>query len=60
MWHCEYKFPYDYYALIDEETNIIKTSFNKKDLKAAKKLKIIKKHYKGCPAHNNDLDDFNF
>ena len=62
MWHCDYKFPYDYYAVVDEDGVILKTAFTKEPLKARvnKNCKIIKKHYDGCPVHTVQEDDFNF
>ena len=27
MWHCVYKFPFDYYALYDKKGRLIKTEF---------------------------------
>ena len=68
MWHCDFKFPYDYYALLDEDGTIIKTALTKQPLReavgvgwsSAKNCKIIKKHYEGCPAHVAQEDDFDF
>jgi len=61
-WHCSYRFPYDYYALVDNKGKMIKTAFadetvtgNKepailKELKKGKRgWKIEKRHYGGCP-----------
>jgi hypothetical protein len=56
MWHCAYKFPFDYYGLFDEDDKLLKTEFaenyalllkNKKDSFSIKKL-----HYAGCPRWN--------
>ena len=47
---CEYKFAYDYYAVVDKEGNPLYSSKNKKDLQPNKGEKIVKKHYAGCPA----------
>ena len=62
MWHCDYKFPFDYYALIDKDGETCKTALKKKDLKASRGQKIIKKSYEGCPAHKHlfSQDDFGF
>jgi len=63
MWHCEYKFPYDYYALTDKNGKTLKTAFKKKDLTLKEGQKITKKHYEGCPAHKHlhqVRDDFDF
>ena len=50
MWHCEYKFAFDYYALVNEEGEVLKTSYEK-DLQPSGEQKVMKKHYAGCPAH---------
>ena len=57
MWHCPYKFAYNYYALRDKDNNIIKT-FSEEDMDEAFKAagendKVTKEHYSGCPRHNN-------
>jgi len=49
-WFCEYKFAYDYYAVVDQEGNTLYSSKNKDDLHPEKNQKIEKKHYAGCPA----------
>ncbi len=51
MWHCDYKFPYDYYAVVDENGKTLYSSKNKNDLNPQKNQSIQKKHYSGCPAH---------
>jgi hypothetical protein len=56
MWHCVYKFPFDYYGLFDENDNLIQTKFPEhyslllKDKK--EKFSIKKLHYAGCPRWN--------
>jgi len=61
MWHCDFKFPYDYYALVNEDGKTLKSSLKKESLEPVKKgQKIIEKHYEGCPVHNNIEDDFDF
>ena len=63
MWHCAFKFPYDYYIIEDKNGKQIASSKDEKELKAKKKRgqKITKKHYGGCPAHNSiSKDDFEF
>ena len=52
MFHCAFKFPKTYFALLDEKGEIIKTSDSKDDLIKLKTEKnILKKmEYKGCPA----------
>lgn len=51
MWHCPFKFDFDYYVLIDEKNEIIKSSYEENDLKKLLKanLKIEKRFYEGCP-----------
>ena len=52
MYFCSYKFPFDYWKLIDEDGAIITTSRNKKELKPdnSKGESIIPAQYAGCPA----------
>lgn len=60
-WGCEYRHPCDYYALEDENGQILASSFKKKDLKIKDKQKIVKRHYNGCPAfkmRKAETDDF--
>ncbi len=51
MFHCEYRFPFEYYALCDEEGKVLRTS-HKKDLTADKSKGefVIKKKHLGCAA----------
>jgi hypothetical protein len=58
MWHCPYRFAYDYYAII-KDGKIVSTAFDKNDLKKLKNGETIeKRHYEGCPKHRNTLDSF--
>ena len=56
MWHCVYKFPFDYYALIDENGKTLKTEFPenyfvlKKMQRSTDTIKKMK--YSGCPRWN--------
>ena len=60
MWHCPYKFAYDYYASIEEETGkVIKTSFEN-DLEEKDGHQIKKLKYDGCPRHNGQGQDSGF
>lgn len=54
MWHCDFKFSFDYYVLYDKNNKLIKTSFSEKDLNVdPKKGEYVKKeHYTGCPKFN--------
>jgi hypothetical protein len=61
MWHCNYKFPFDYWALKDSDGKIIKS------VKDGEEFKLIpnessgeymeKLHYEGCPKYNAGSDD---
>ena len=59
MWHCPFKFDFEYYSLIDADGNLLKTSFNKEDLDESKG-EIKHQSYGGCPAHTRQDDDFDF
>lgn len=56
MWHCPFKFPRDYYVLVNEKGEWVSSADNKKDLKekAVGGLKIEKAKYEGCPAFSFD------
>jgi len=47
-WVCPYKAPFDYYALLDKDDKVIKSSFED-NFKAKKNQKIKKMTYDGCP-----------
>lgn len=55
-WHCSFKFPFEFYAIVDEDGNRIKTAvLNEKhlleqELKEGQKIKKFK--YRGCPYWN--------
>ena len=56
MWHCSFKFAFDYWALKDAD-GVIKKSVhidNKEELISLKQEGDIleKLSYKGCPVHN--------
>ena len=58
MWHCSYRFGYDYYA-VKKEDKIVYTVMTEKELKPLKEGEIVEKlHYDGCPRHRNFLDTF--
>ena len=61
MWHCNYKFPFDFFILKDKDGNFIDSvkSEDKHKLKPNKELGeyIEKSHYKGCPKFNVESDD---
>lgn len=53
-WVCEYKWPYDYYALIDKTSGETKqTSFTFESLVAKDNCVIEKRFYSGCPRHQS-------
>jgi len=56
MWHCMYKFSFDYYGLFDEDGGLVRTAFPESYgalLKHKKEKFTIKKlHYAGCPRWN--------
>ena len=45
MWHCSFKFPFDYYVVVNEEGKEIRSATDKDDLEPLKKGQKIK--YKG-------------
>lgn len=59
MWHCPYKFDFEYYSLLDKDGNVIKNSLEKENLDESKG-EIQLKAYGGCPAHTYNEDDFDF
>ena len=56
MWHCPFKFDFDYYALINNEGSTVKTAFKIEDLLNHPEFdncSLEEHQYKGCPAHNS-------
>jgi hypothetical protein len=55
MWHCPYKFGFNYYALRDKDNKIIKTFLEEDKDDAFKNIsegqKVTKEQYSGCPVH---------
>ena len=53
-WYCSFKFPFDYYSVIDEKKQIKRSFFTEKEATKykQKKDKITKLHYTGCPLFN--------
>jgi len=49
MWACSCKWPFDYFAALDENGKQLKSYFNKSDVPKGQKYE--KRHYAGCPAH---------
>ena len=54
MWHCSFKFDFEYYAIVDEDGNVVKTAFEENELEPKDGEKIIKKKYDGCPRHQKN------
>jgi hypothetical protein len=58
MWHCPFKFPTNYFVLLDEEKNILSSSYNKNDMEEKRKngigFIVEKREYAGCPAFKFD------
>jgi hypothetical protein len=55
MWHCPYKFGFNYYSLRDKDNKIIKTFLEENVDEAFKSIKqgekVTKETYLGCPKH---------
>ena len=53
---CAFMKPFCYYAIVDDDGGIIKTSFTS-NIKSKENQTLIKKYYNGCPAHyeNNTI-----
>jgi len=58
MWHCPFKFGFDYFHLLKEDGSFLKSSYKKEDLEVllqeGKGSRIEEKKYKGCPAFSFD------
>ena len=56
MWHCMYKFPFDYYALYNQDGELVKKVFVEDYFELVKLQKegytVAKEHYQGCPRWN--------
>ena len=60
-WQCPYYEAVDYYGLINDKGEIIKTAFTKKELSEKENHTIKKMKYEGCPAQKREIvDDFDF
>lgn len=55
MWHCPFKFSFEYYSILDKEDNVIKnvlkSDFDKSLLSDGHDY--VKRTYSGCPRHKN-------
>lgn len=56
MWHCPYKFAFDYYVVKNGE-KIVSTTFKEDDVKLKKGETYQKLHYSGCPKFKNVMDE---
>lgn len=61
MWHCHYKFPFDYWVIKNREGEILNSCLDGEEhlllfdpSKGETKSKV---HYAGCPKHNFIADD---
>ena len=62
-WYCTYKFPFDYYSLINNKGELKRCYFTKEEALKRKEKgdKIKKNHYEGCPCHiPKKQPDFDF
>lgn len=57
-WACSYKWPMDYYVLVNEEGEIKASGFTEEDITPREGCKIEKRHYEGCPRWQVQKDDF--
>lgn len=55
-WYCPYKFPFDYYAVVDEEGNNVRTAFTIDKLRPVAGETFVKKPYAGCKFWQKKLD----
>ena len=66
-WICPFHKPFDYYVLLNEEGEVIKSS-HKNDFNMKEGQSVDKRHYDGCPRQmcgvkekdEEELDDFDF
>ena len=54
MWHCPFKFDFEYYVIINEKGDIVKSAFEREDLPSslAEGQIVEKRDYKGCPRYS--------
>jgi hypothetical protein len=58
MWHCPYKFPFDYYVVHKATGEIAYSVLNIADAHLKNGETITATKYSGCPKFANALDDF--
>lgn len=49
MWACSCKWPFDYFATVDDNGKQLKSYFNESEIPEGQKYE--KRHYAGCPTH---------
>ena len=54
MWHCPYKFPFNYWVVKDKDGNIKSTTFDNKKIKLKEGEYIEEAFYSGCPKFNGE------
>lgn len=56
-YYCSFRFPFDYYAVCDEEGKVLRTDMEENKLKFNKEKGefLLKKRYLGCPGHKRDI-----
>ena len=52
MFACSYKWAFDYFAIVNNKGEVIKSAFKKEDLNPKDGESIVEKHYAGCPRFN--------
>ena len=58
MWHCPYRFAYDYYA-VKKDGKMVYSKLTREEIKTLKDGETVEKlHYSGCPKYVNAIDDF--
>lgn len=56
-WHCAFKFPYDYYAVV-KDGKTLRTSMTVQELSLKDGEGLEKRHYEGCPRWVKPMNDF--
>ncbi|MEK6883512.1 MAG: PD-(D/E)XK nuclease family protein [Nanoarchaeota archaeon] len=57
---CQYRNPFSFYGLVDENNKVIKSAMKEEELKPKENQKIKKLYYKGCPVFNRNRLSRNF
>ena len=56
-YECPFYRKFAYFAVVDSEGKILKTAFNKNELKAQSGQTVMEKQYDGCPRHAINSDN---